>query len=446
VIDKMRENSAALIAATRLGFAARGDDLAVIGRDPRGWGLQQLDHVPPPLSAELPSSASMVVGLLEMRREKGDPMAKRAYNERVKAVYFAEIAARTAAAVASEAPLLERLCRFWSNHFTVSILRPEVRGFAAAFEREAIRPHVTGRFHEMLLAVVRHPAMLLYLDNAVSIGPDSIVGRRRDKGLNENLGRELLELHTLGVDGGYTQRDVEAMARILTGWSVARLNEPDPGSFRFRPAVHEPGSKVLLGRTFAEAGYDEGAAALAMLATHPATAHHIAWKLVRHFIADVPPAGSVARIAVAFRESGGDLRRVTAAVVMEEALWRTPLAKLRTPEEMVIAACRVAGFTPPPPMLVGSLRLLDQLPFFAPSPAGWPDDAAHWVSPEAVLRRADWCQRYAEHVPTPPDPVALGEASFGEALPEETAEAVRRAPTRRLGLALLLASPQFQRR
>jgi uncharacterized protein (DUF1800 family) len=446
VIDKMRETSAALIAATRLGFAARGDDLAVIGRDPRGWALRQLERAPPPLSPELPSSASMVVGLLAMRREKGDPMAKRAYNERVKTVYFAEIAARTEAAVASDAPLLERLCRFWSNHFTVSILRPEVRGFAAAFEREAIRPHVTGRFHDMLLAAVRHPAMLLYLDNAVSIGPDSVVGRRRDKGLNENLGRELLELHTLGVDGGYTQQDVEALARILTGWSVARLNEPNPGFFRFRPAVHEPGSKVLLGRSFADAGYDEGAAALAMLAAHPATAHHIAWKLARHFIADAPPADSVARIAQVFRESGGDLRRVTAAVVLEEALWRTPFAKLRTPEEMVIAACRVAGFMPPPPMLVGSLRLLDQLPFFAPSPAGWPDDAAHWVSPEAVLRRADWCQRYAEHVPTPPDPVALAEASFGEALPEETAAAVRRAPTRRLGLALLLASPQFQRR
>jgi uncharacterized protein (DUF1800 family) len=447
MIDKMSRNSAAVIAATRLGFAACGDDLAVIGRDPRGWALQQLGRAAPPLlTGDLPSSASMVVAEFEMRGQKGDLEARRAFNERMKAVYFAEIAARTGTAITSDTPLLERLCHFWSNHFTVSILRPVVRGFAAAFEREAIRPHVTGHFHEMLLAVVRHPAMLFYLDNAVSIGPDSIVGRGRDKGLNENLGRELLELHTLGVDGGYTQQDVEALARILTGWSVARLNEPDPGGFRFRPAVHEPGSKTLLGRVYAEGGYAEGEAALAMLATHPATAHHIAFKLARHFIADAPPPDSVRRIARVFSETGGNLRQVTAAVVMEEALWQSPFAKLRMPDDLVIAACRVGGFTPPPPMLVGSLRLLDQLPFFAPSPAGWPDTAAHWVAPEAVLRRADWCQRYAEHMPEAPDPVALAEASFGDALPEEVAQAIRRAPTRRLGMALLLASPQFQRR
>ncbi len=443
----MPVNSAALVAATRLGFAARPGDLAAIGRDPRGWALAQLARGAPPLAGDLPSAASMVVAEFEMRRDKrDDPEAKRAFNERVRTVYLAEIAARFAAAAAGDAPLLERLCHFWSNHFTVSILRPAVRGFAAAFEREAIRPHVTGRFHDMLLAVVRHPAMLLYLDNAVSIGPDSPVGRRRDKGLNENLGRELLELHTLGVDGGYSQADVEALARILTGWSVARAGEPDAGGFRFRPAMHEPGAKMLLGRRYDEAGYGEGEAALAALAAHPATAHHVAFKLARHFIADEPPRDSVERIARTFLATGGDLGRVTAALVTEEALWRTPLAKLRTPEEMVIAACRVTGFTPPAPMLAGSLRLLDQMPFFAPSPAGWPDTAADWISPEAVLRRAEWCERFADRLPEPPDPAALAESCFGEALPEETAQAIRRAPSRRDGLALLLASPDFQRR
>ena len=442
----MPVNSAALIAATRLGFAARGEDLAAIGRDPRGWALAQLERRAPPLPGELPDSASMVVAELEFRRERKDPDARRAFNQRVRAVYLAEVEARIGAAAASDTPLLERLCHFWGNHFTVSILRPAIRGFAAAFEREAIRPHVTGRFQDMLLAAMRHPAMLFYLDNAISIGPDSIVGRRRDKGINENLGRELLELHTLGVDGGYTQQDVEALARILTGWSVARLNEPDPGHFRFRPAVHEPGPKTLLGRSYAEAGYAEGEAALIALVTHPATAHHLAFKLARHFIADDPPPESVRRIAAVFHRSGGDLSRVTAAVVMEEALWRAPFAKLRTPEEMVISACRVAGFNPPAQMLAGSLRLLDQMPFFAPSPAGWPDTAAEWISPEAVLRRADWCQQFAGRVPVPEDPVSLATSCFGEALPEEAAQAIRRAPSRREGLALLLASPQFQRR
>ncbi|HJT06327.1 MAG TPA: DUF1800 domain-containing protein [Stellaceae bacterium] len=438
----------AVTAATRFGFGARPGELDAIARDPRGWVLGQLGRAPTPLGGNLPDSASMVVAELEMRRDKrlGDEAGKRAFNERVRAVYLAEVGARLGAAVASETPLVERLTYFWSNHFTVSILRPAIRGFAAAFEREAIRPHVTGRFSDMLLAVARHPAMLLYLDNAISVGPESRVGLRGGKGLNENLGRELLELHTLGVDGGYTQADVESLARILTGWSVARLNEPDSGRFRFRPIVHQPGAKLLLGRTYAEAGEAEGQAALLDLAHHPATARHVATKLARHFIADDPPKESVERIARVFRDSGGDLRRVTAAVVKEDAAWRRPFAKMRTPQELLIGACRSGGFTPPPEMVVNSLRTLDQMPFFAPSPAGWPDTAASWVSPEAVLRRAQWCEAYAERMPDPPDPVVLAQAALGDALPEETAQAIRRAPSRRVGLALLFASPEFQRR
>src|SRR5690348_13673500 len=440
--------SDAVTAATRFGFGARPGDLDTIARDPRGWVLGQLGKAPAPLPGNLPDSASMVVAELEMRRDKqsGDEEAKRAFNERVRAVYLAEIAARLDAAVASETPLVERLTYFWSNHFTVSILRPAIRGFAPAFEREAIRPHVTGRFSDMLLGVARHPAMLIYLDNAISVGPDSPAGQRGGKGLNENLGRELLELHTLGVDGGYTQADVESLARILTGWSVARLNEPDSGRFRFRPFVHQPGAKLLLGRAYAEAGEAEGQAALLDLAHHPATARHVALKLARHFIADDPPKDSVARIARVFRDSGGDLRHVTAAVVKEDAAWRNPFAKMRTPYELLIGVCRAGGFTPPPEMVVNSLRTLDQMPFFAPSPAGWPDTAACWVSPEAVLRRAQWCQAYAERMPDPPDPVVLASAALGDALPEETVQEIRRAPSRRVGLALLFASPEFQRR
>ena len=156
-------------------------------------------------------------------------------------------------------------------------------------------------------AVARHPAMGFYLDNVQSIGPNSPFGQRRDKGLNENLGRELLELHTLGVDGGYTQADVEALARILTGWTIARLKDADPGSFRFVPQIHEPGAKTLLGKSYPEAGVGEGEAALRDLARHPATARHIATKLARHFIADAPPPAAVERIAKRFRDTDGDL-------------------------------------------------------------------------------------------------------------------------------------------
>ncbi len=438
--------STALIAATRFGYAPRPGELAAIAPDPRASVLAQLAAPPMALDPGLPTAAETLATTFIARRDKGDPEAKKAFAQQLRAVYLAEIAARINAAATTDAPLRERLTHFWSNHFTVSGFRPIVHGATGAFEREAIRPHITGRFADMLIAVERHPVMLLYLDNALSIGPDSFAGQRRNKGINENFGREILELHTLGVDGGYTQADVEALARILTGWSVARLNDPDPGNFHYYERTHEPGAKVLLGKRYEEAGYEEGVAALNDLAVHPATAHHVATKLARHFIADAPPPDAVARIATVFHTSGGNLARVTEAVVREEAAWRTPFAKVRDPDNLVIAACRVTGFTPQAPMLLNSLRTLDQPPFFALQPVGWPDDAASWVSPEAVLRRAQWCAFFAERIGDVPDPEALAVSALGDATPADTLEAIRRAPSRRVGLALLLASPEFQRR
>jgi uncharacterized protein (DUF1800 family) len=436
----------AIIATSRFGFAAREGDLAAVAGDPRGWVRGQLRQRPATLPASLPNSAAMVGAMLQARLDRkagGKTDAK----DELRAVFFAEIGARMNAAIASETPLLERLVFFWSNHFTVSALRPVVRGFVGAFEREAIRPHVTGCFADMLLAVARHPGMGFYLDNVQSIGPNSPFGKRRDKGLNENLGREILELHTLGVDGGYSQADVEALARILTGWTIARLNDPSPGSFRFVPLIHEPGGKTLLGRSYAEAGVGEGEAALRDLARHPATARHIAVKLARHFMSDVPSPPAIDRIAKRYRDTDGDLRQVMDAVIAEPASWQLPFAKVKTPTELVVAACRASGLRDvPADGLVGSLRVLDQPAFVAPSPAGWPDVATAWISPESVLRRAEWCQTFANRIPDPPDPVELAAATLGDALPEETRQTISRAPDRRIGLALLLASPQFQRR
>src|SRR5215470_2286948 len=322
----MPASMAAVVAATRFGFAPKPGELAQIGSDPRGWVTSQLDRRPDFAPGNLPPSREIVTAMLESRRDKEErPELK----ERLKATYLGEIDARMRAAILGDTPVLERLTQFWGNHFTVSGMRPFVRGVTGAFEREAIRPHITGRFLDMLTAVTSHPGMLLYLDNAQSFGPDSLVGRRQNKGINENLGRELLELHTLGVDGGYTQADVEALARILTGWTVAPLRDWHPGTFRFFPQIHEPGDKVLLGRTYRDGGIDEGEAALRDLALHPATARHIATQLTRHFIADTPPADSVERIARRFRDTGGDLRQVTLAVVHEEAVWREPFAKVR---------------------------------------------------------------------------------------------------------------------
>ena len=434
---------AAVVAASRFGFAPKPGELARIAADPRGWVAAQLNRRADFAPADLPQSSEMVAAMLEARRDKEErPQLK----ERIKTTYLGEIDARMRAAIRGETPVLERLTQFWSNHFTVSGQRPFVRGFTGAFEREAIRPNVTGRFADLLLAVTRHPTMLLYLDNAQSFGPDSMGGRRQNKGLNENLGRELLELHTLGVDGGYTQADVEALARILTGWTVAPLRDWHPGTFRFFPQIHEPGDKRLLGRLYPEGGIDEGEQALHDLAHHPATSRHVATKLARHFIADTPPIDAVERIARVFRETGGDLKQVTLAVLHEEHAWREPFAKLRTPTELVISAYRSVGIVPMPGQAFNMLKMLDQPPFLAPSPAGWPDVASAWISPESVVRRTEWCQIFSERLADPPDPVAVMETAFGEALPEEVQQAVRRAPSKRAGLALLVASPQFQRR
>ncbi|MDA0261704.1 MAG: DUF1800 domain-containing protein [Proteobacteria bacterium] len=347
----------------------------------------------------------------------------------------------------SPVPVRERLVMFWSNHFTVSASRPIVAGLVGAFEREAIRPHVTGRFADMLLAVTKHPAMILYLDNGLSIGPNSPAGRFLDRGLNENLAREILELHTLGVDGGYAQHDVLALAKLITGWSLARPNRhPNPGHFQFHPRAHEPGAKQLLGISYDQGGIEEGEAALHALARHPATAHHIALKFVRHFVADAPPASVVKYFANVFTESEGDLGSMAEALVDHPQAWAVAPAKYKTPYEFALSALRATGFTGGDRRLVGSFKELGQLPFAAPSPAGWPDVAAAWAGPEAILRRAEWALAVAHRVAGGHDPVRLVETTLGPLATARTREAVKQAESPGRAIALLFASPEFQRR
>jgi uncharacterized protein (DUF1800 family) len=298
----------------------------------------------------------------------------------------------------------------------------------------------------MLLAVARHPAMLFYLDNAVSIGPDSRVGQTRQRGLNENLAREILELHTIGVNGGYTQDDVRALALVLTGWSIGRPQDDKPGHFLFRQVTHQPGEKTLLGNRYG-AGEAEGVKALKDLARHPATARHIAVKLARHFISDDPPAAGVERLRGVFLSSGGDLAAVTRALVEDKEAWARPLSKLRSPNELVVAALRATALRPSDDrQVVGSLRRLGQAPFAAPSPAGWPDRMQDWVAPEAMLRRVEWAGLLAARLSAERAPLDVFNATIAPAAAEATRLAVERAPSARDGLALVLASPEFQRR
>ena len=238
--------------------------------------------------------------------------------------------------LATEESFRERLVHFWTNHFAVSADKPQVLALAGTLENEAIRPHVAGRFADMLTAVESHPAMILYLDNQASIGPGSQLAQRRSRrssagdrklGINENLAREILELHTLGVDGGYTQQDVTTFARALTGWSIGTDRFPgggELGKFAFHDAAHEPGAKTIMGTRYGQSGVAQPRAVLTDLAKHPATARHVATKLARHFIADEPPPDAVERIAKAFRDSDGDLPTVHRAVLDTPEAWVTP--------------------------------------------------------------------------------------------------------------------------
>lgn len=365
-------------------------------------------------------------------------------------VYREEVVARVQLALAAEAGFAERLVQFWSNHFCVSVAKGNfVRAMAGAFEREAIRPHVFGRFEEMLIAVESHPAMLNFLDNQLSIGPDSRAGKRRGRGLNENLAREIMELHTLGVSGGYTQGDVTSLARIITGWTIvgrdARLGFP--GSFAFNPGLHDPGGQKLLGKVYRQEGKEKGMAALADLARHPSTAAFIAGKLARHFVADEPPQALLAELARVFRETGGDLAALSRALVTSELAWSAPATKLRTPQEFLIAAFRALGRKPDFGQIAGPLIAMGQ-PLWQPSgPDGYPDGNDAWATPEGIKTRVDVAAALGRQMAgSIADPRLLAEEVLGPLASAETRQAVARAESKPQALALLLMSPEFQRR
>jgi len=444
----MADLKLAAIAANRFGFGAKQGELSQIGPDPRGWLKNQLSvarQTPAPNGT--PSSARLAEFFAAQREKKAGGDIATMYRQELRENFRVAAGKRTLDAAASSTPFRERLVQFWSNHFTVSIQRPVVIPVATGFEDEAIRPHVLGRFGDMLRAVAQHPAMLLYLDNSQSVGPDSVGGQLKGKGLNENLGREMLELHTVGVDSGYDQADVTELARILTGWSIARDNEPNPGAFRYRPAIHEPGSKILLGRTYREAGIDEAIAAMDDLATRPATARHIAVKLARHFVADDPPPDAVDILARVF-VTGGDLHAVSLALVDLPRIWSDPLTKIKTPNDLVTSMYRTFGMEDAQfgDGALGGLRLMGQAPFAAPSPAGWPDTAASWMAPEAMMTRVQWAYAAGHRLDGHADAREVAEQSLRPFASDRTMFHIDNAPSPAEALALLIASPEFQRR
>jgi uncharacterized protein (DUF1800 family) len=457
------------IAANRFGLGAKPGELDIIATDPRGWLEAQLKGGPPLLAAPGLKSVTEILSegfklTRERRDQKREAQADNA--EKLKAalkrlpqfyrpIYISEVQARLRNAVSTQRPFMERLVYFWSNHFAVSVDKPAVTGIAGSLEREAIRPHVLGNFYDLLLAVEQHPAMLLYLDNQRSVGPDSVQAQRaarRDRtlGLNENLAREILELHTLGVDAGYTQADVTSFAKILTGWSLGLGDMRDQGvagAFTFRPLVHEPGSQSVYRHSYAQSDLRQGEAVLADLARSPATARHIATKLARHFIADDPPQRAVAQISQAFEKSGGDLPTVYRALIACQESWVLPQPKFKTPQDYVLSIYR--GLELPVSERADSILPFDTLgqrQFSPGSPAGYPDRSADWDGASALMKRIEYADALAQALSSPPKVAELGPQLLGATYTDETRTSIARAASASQGLTLLLTSPEFLRR
>lgn len=477
----------AALALHRFGMGPRPGSIAAIASDPRGALIAELDRSLTLSAAEgLPSSAkayrtvadanarrtakakqaqqqakkqqvaagtAMVEGQSEPQSEKqgqdaGEMAAKKAADavpDPGRPIYLHEAKVRTEAALAAEIGFAERLVWFWSNHFCISANR--IQSMSGAYERESIRPNALGRFVDLLQAVETHPAMLFYLDNLASMGANSIAGINRSRGLNENLAREALELHTLGVRTGYTQDDVISFSNVLTGWTLVPPgdNPEHGGEFTFNPRLHEPGGQTVLGKLYDQEGVEQGRAVLRDLAAHPATATHVANKLACHFIADTPPPALVALMAKTFRDSEGDLKEVAKAMVSSEDAWSQPATKLKRPSEWGVAMVRATGITQiDPTRFTAGQELLGEPLWRPPSPKGYPDDEASWI--DGIGRRLDIANNFAERVAATADPHDIIENVMGSSVSVLARQAVDRAESRQQALALLFMSADFQRR
>lgn len=477
------------IAVNRFGLGARPGDAGRIGADPAGWLAGQIDPADAGRAAgsgDRPASAATLerIGELRLARQAAqarrtdqpvdvDRDAIREFGQFIGRSYQTQAARIYSDGIRSETPFHERLVQFWENHFAVSADKQPVGAIVADYRDEAIRPHVAGSFRELLTAVVRHPAMLLYLDNQTSIGPNSTLGRlanrnaNRRAGLNENLAREILELHTLGVDGGYTQDDVVEFARSLTGWSIGGLSPDqanpqrigaiarrlgavaaaaDPGEFAFREAMHEPGAKIILGKRFGEDGVAEAESILGFLAAQPQTAKFLATKLARHFVGDTPPPALVERLARTYLDNDTALAPVYRELISARESWAEPLAKFKTPQEFLISAYRALDGDANDARLVAIATQLGQRPATPGSPAGWPDAAEHWASGEALMKRFEWATAAGAGVGDRIDAVARLDEVLGETASDSTRNAIRRAESGAQAIALVFAAPEFQRR
>jgi len=465
-------------AANRFGLGARPADVARIAPDPRGWLTRQIKktdsfQLNDPGLPDRPQIAQALTTFLIAQRERmSSGPSNLSAAEQVAAVAMPlrtlnqiaaeEILVRTRHSLQTDSDFAERLVYFWSNHFTVAATKATTIPWVGLYEREVIRANLTGRFSDLLIAMAQHPGMLLYLDQAQSIGPNSLIGLRRNGGLNENLAREILELHTLGVQSGYSQTDVTELAKALTGWTVASQRtqrwapSAQAGDFVFIADWHEPGTRTVLGQRYPEGGEAQARTILLDLAGHPATARRVARQLACHFVADDPPVRAIEQIEAAFLAHQGDLIAVHEALIDLPEIWGvggvaegggSETRKFKSPTEFLVSSLRMLGQrTIEPAPLRSAITLLGQPPFRAPSPAGWPDRASHWAAPDAIMKRLEWSQLLADRLGNRERPEDRLAQALGPAISSETLRAIRRAESQTQGLVLALMSPEFQRR
>lgn len=472
--------NAVAIAANRFGLGMRTDNRPA-GKAAE-WLHAQMDRYDPRPSAiaALPNRATLIQSLQELRtlqREKKaeaankDEMAAQAekalgnYRKALRDHYSEAVEARLQVALSTSTDFAERLVHFWSNHFAISIDKIQITAMAGNYEFDAIRPHVFGKFGDLLKSAVKHPTMLLYLDQAQSIGPDSMLAKRvnarrnLDLGLNENLAREILELHTLGVRTVYTQEDVTEFARALTGHTitglargpVARLvdGNKSAGETVFVEAIHQPGTRRVIGRSYAQSGAAQADAILAFLATHPATAKHIATKLATHFVSDNPPASLIAKLEADFLKTGGDLKSLYRTLLNAPEAWLAGQPKFKSPWEWTVSALRALNLKQPGQNKQGPAGLFVQMgqPIWRPgSPAGFGDQTKDWAGPAALMRRVETAGRLARLAGNRVDARQLAPAILPGTLDPRTSEHIARAESPEQGLALLLVAPEFLRR
>jgi uncharacterized protein (DUF1800 family) len=452
----------AAIAATRFGLGARPGEIAAAKGDPRGYLLAQIR----PQGADQPradaeSSAQRLAEFRDYQMEKRDAKADglpksdpvKDAQKLLREQTGGDFLARAQLGTGTDAAFRERWTLFWANHFTVSATKLATATVVGPFEQEAIRPHVFGRFEDLLVASSTHPAMLLYLDQAQSMGPGSkAAGYQRKNakpigGLNENLAREILELHTVGLGAGYAQADVTEFARAMTGFSIGRPQDPSPHRFLFRANAHEPGPRTVMGRRYGQDGETQALAVMADLAASPHTARHLSTKLAAHFVSDTPPPALVAALENSYLASGGRLDALARALITAPEAWDPAPAKFKTPYEFAISTWRAVDGQPQAigklaPVLTG----LGQKPFSAPSPKGWSEEAEVWCAPDALIKRLRFSEAFAAQAADHLDPNDLARSALGARLTPPVAKAVARAETRREAMALLLMSPEFQRR